>query len=411
MSKYLYHLYDMHHWSMTPMRYWAETTKKIADNPMTPIPYTQMGRFASAWADLSHRMMARYARPEFGIDTVTIDNKSYKVEEENLIEKPFCHLKHFKVKTPASVKREKILLCAPLSGHFATLLRGTVKALLPHHDVYITDWQNARRVPLSKGRFDLDDCIQYFIEFIRFLGPDVHCVAVCQPAVPVTCAVALLAGWSDKAQPKTLTLMGGPIDTRISATEVNKLAEEKPLDWFRRNVVTDVPAWYEGAKREVYPGFLQLSGFMSMNMDRHVGAHMQYFEHLVEGDGESAEQHRKFYDEYLAVMDLPAEFYLQTVKRVFQEHALPKREFFWHGEIADCGDITKTALLTIEGERDDISAPGQTKAAHDIFINLPKSKKKHHLQKGAGHYGIFNGRKWRDHVRPVITKFIKDHAK
>src|SRR5690606_8081630 len=281
-------------------------------------------------------------------------------------------LKHFVVKG-APKNRTKILVCAPQSGHFATLLRGTVEALLPYHEVYITDWKNARNVPLARGYFDLDDCVEYYMTFLQALGPDVHAFAVCQPSVPVLLAVTLLNKKNKKMAPRSMVLMGGPVDTRINPTEVNKLAETRNIEWFERNAISIVPPWYAGAMRQVYPGFLQLTGFMSMNLDRHIDSYFKYFQHLVQGDGESAKKHRDFYNEYLAVMDIPAEFYIQTVERVFQQHLLPKRQYKWRGELADPAEITETALLCIEGELDDISATGQTKAALKLCSGLKES--------------------------------------
>ncbi len=379
-----------------------------------PLSYTPLGRTLAAQAEIFERTTRKFGRPDFGLDTTMIDGKSVTVTEVDVLEKPFCKLLHFKRHT----KRHdpKVLVVAPISGHFATLLRGTVEALLPHHDVYITDWEDARQVPLSAGRFNLDDYINYLIEFFRFLGPDVHVIAVCQPAVPVFAATCLMNAWKDPKAPASITLMGGPIDPRESKTAVTKLAEERPITWFEHTVVTDVPWYYPGAYRKVYPGFLQLGGFMSMNLDRHVGSHMKFFQHLVQGDGSSADTHRKFYNEYLAVMDMAAEFYLQTVEIVFQKHLLPKRLMKWRDPATgilhdvDPHNITKTALLTIEGELDDISARGQTLAAQKLTPNLPAAKHFHHLQMGVGHYGIFNGSKWRNQILPRVRSFIRLQA-
>ena len=296
-----------------------------------------------------------------------------------------------------------------MSGHHATLLRGTVEALLPHHDVYITDWTDAREVPVFSGTFDLNDYIDYLIEFMCHIGEGVHTMAVCQPSVPLFAAVALLNEKNHPCAPKTMTLMGGPIDTRKAPTQVNTFAKERPIEWFEGHVVSRVPLNYPGFMRRVYPGFLQLTGFMTMNLERHVGEHIKLFNHLVEGDGESAGAHRKFYDEYLAVADLPAEFYIQTVREVFQKHSLPDGKLMHRDRRVKPEAITKTAILAIEGELDDISGVGQTKAAIDIATGLKKADKKYHLQKGVGHYGIFNGRKYRELVRPVITEWIESH--
>jgi poly(3-hydroxybutyrate) depolymerase len=331
-----------------------------------------------------------------------------------VLEKPFCSLLHFKRELKKKPRKDpQVLIVAPMSGHYATLLRGTVEALLPHHDVYITDWHDARQVPLAKGRFNLDDYIAYLIEFMSLLGPDTHIIAVCQPAVPVFAAVALMESWNDPNRPLTMTLMGGPIDTRVSKTQVTELAETRPIEWFENSVVNTVPFYYPGGNRRVYPGFIQLGGFMSMNLDRHIGSHFDFYRHLIAGDGASAAQHRKFYNEYLSVMDITAEFYLQTVETVFQKHSLPKGEMVWTnpetGEktAVDPKAIKKTGLLTIEGELDDISAHGQTTAANVITTNLPANKSYHHFQENVGHYGIFNGSKWREHIMPRIRHFMR----
>jgi poly(3-hydroxybutyrate) depolymerase len=344
-------------------------------------------------------------RPDFGIHRTTIDGRDVPVEEVAVLHHPFCTLRRFK--KDVAVDQPRVLLVAPLSGHFATLLRGTVETLLPDHDVYVTDWINARNVPLLYGRFDLDDHIDLVASFIRELGPETHVIAVCQPSVPVMASVALLAADNDPAQPASMTLMGGPIDTRRNPTVVNKLATSRPLSWFERNVVGTVPARYPGHFRRVYPGFLQLAGFMSMNLDRHVTAHLDMFKHLVRGDGESAEATRSFYDEYMSVMDLSADFYLQTVSRVFQEHALPRGRFVSRGRKVEPQAITRTALLCVEGENDDICAVGQTGAALDLCSGLPVARKAHHIQPKVGHYGVFNGKRWRSEIYPRVRDFIR----
>jgi poly(3-hydroxybutyrate) depolymerase len=409
MNTGIYSLYEMGYAALTPVRLWAEATRDIFQNPMSPVSFTPIGRSMAAAADMTFRLTRRFEQPAFGIKEILIDGKPHQVREQDMQDKPFCRLKHFVVK--GAPERPKLLVAAPLSGHFSTLLRGTVEALLPYHDVYITDWKNARNVPLVRGYFDLDECIQYYIDYIKFLGPDVDVMGVCQPSVPVIAAVAALSQTEPKLAPRSMTLIGGPIDTRINPTEVNKLSMKKPLSWFKRYAISTVPPSFAGAYRQVYPGFLQLTGFMSMNLDRHIDSYMQYYKHLVQGDGESAETHRKFYDEYLAVMDLPAEFYIQTVDRVFQRHLLPKGEFVWKDLTLDLGKITKTALLCIEGELDDISATGQTKAALDLCKGLKSSQKKYHLQMNVGHYGLFNGRRWREHVRPLLTNFVHSQMK
>ncbi|MGB0718909.1 MAG: polyhydroxyalkanoate depolymerase [Bdellovibrionales bacterium] len=407
----LYHLYELQHAFATPMRLQAELTRCVMQNPWNPLAYTQMGRNISAGAEMIERATRRFGRPEFGLNTTQIGGKTVDVVEKTIAEKPFCRLLNFERK----IKRNDptVLIAAPMSGHYATLLRGTVKALLPHHNVYITDWEDARQVPQSEGLFNLDTYITYLREFLSLLGPDTHIIAVCQPAVPVLAAVSLMASDKDPNQPLSMTLMGGPIDTRVSKTTVTELAETRPLKWFEQTVVHDVPFYYPGAFRRVYPGFLQLTGFMSMNLDRHVGSHMEFYKHLVTGDGDTAEKHRKFYNEYLSVMDISAEFYLQTVETVFQRHLLPRGMMKWRdpldGHLVDVRpqDITRTALLTVEGELDDISARGQTTAAHELCYSLPQRKQSHHFQLGCGHYGIFNGKRWRTEIMPRIRHFMR----
>ncbi|TAN55939.1 MAG: polyhydroxyalkanoate depolymerase, partial [Rhodospirillales bacterium] len=354
------------------------------------------------------RTTRHYPKPEWGLHATVIDGKSVSVETEIAwAENPFCHLLHFKRDVPAKRKDPKILMLAPLSGHYATLLRGTVEALLPAHDIYISDWIDASTVPLAEGHFDLDDYVDMVIGMIRFLGPETHVMAVCQPSVPAMAAVALMAGLNDPCQPRSMTLMGGPIDTRHNLTQPNKLAQSRSLSWFERNVVHVVPINHPGHGRRVYPGFLQLSGFMAMNLDRHVDAHVKLFNHMVQGDGDGVAEHKAFYDEYLSVMDLPAEYYLQTIHTVFQEHLLPKGEWISRGRRVDTAAIRKTALMTVEGEKDDISAMGQTWAAHLICENIPSEMHHHRLQEKVGHYGIFNGRRWREEIMPDVADFIR----
>jgi poly(3-hydroxybutyrate) depolymerase len=405
-NSHLYSLKEMQRAGLAPLRIMANATKHMFNNPLHPMSYTGLGRHIAAAGELIERVTQSYPKPSFGIDTVVFKDAEVAVREEVVMEKPFCQLRRFTANTGAA--RETLLLVAPMSGHHATLLRGTVQALVAHHDVYITDWVDAREVPLSKGEFNLNTYIDYLIECMQFLGP-CHTMAVCQPSVPLYAAVAVMNEDNDKAAPLTMTLMGGPIDTREAPTSVNQFAQDNSMQWFETNVITRVPMNYPGFMRRVYPGFLQLTGFMSMNMERHVDAHMKLFEHLVEGDGESANAHRKFYNEYLSVADLPAEFYLQTIDAVFHEHALPRGIFTHHERRVNPEAITKTAILTVEGELDDISGLGQTKAALTISTGLPKAKKKYYMQKSVGHYGIFNGRRWREQVRPVITEWIRKH--
>ncbi len=401
----LYSLKEMHHAGLAPTRMMANAIKHMFNNPMNPLAFTGMGRQIAAAGELVERITQSYPKPEFGIKFTQIDGKNVDVWEEVVIDKAFCKLLRFK---RAGIKTgEKLLLVAPMSGHYATLLRGTVEALLPHHDVYITDWANGREIPLYKGEFNLDTYIEYLLEFIRHIGPGVHTMAVCQPSVPLMAAVTLMNQWKDPATPKTMTLMGGPVDTRKAPTKVNQFSKEHSIEWFESNVISRVPLNYPGFARRVYPGFLQLAGFMSMNFERHKDAHADLFKHLVQGDGEKAQAHRNFYDEYLAVADLPAEYYLQTIEEVFHKHSLPDGQFYHYEHQVRPDLITKTAILAIEGELDDISGLGQTKAALEIATKLPDSKKKYHMAPQVGHYGIFNGRKWREQVRPVITAWIE----
>lgn len=407
----LYHMYEMQHALLTPVRLQAELARTALQNPWNPLSYTQFGRTLAAGAELLERSTRKFGRPDFKLPETTIDGKKVDVIEKVIVEKPFGSLLHFERRTKRN--DPKVLIVAPMSGHYATLLRGTVSAMLPHHEVYITDWEDTRQVPLSEGTFNLDSYITYLREFMSMLGPDTHLIAVCQPAPMVLATVALMASENDPNQPMSMTLMGGPVDTRVSKTEVTELAENRPKSWFEKTVIQDVPFYYPGAFRKVYPGFLQLTGFMSMNLDRHVGSHMKFFQHLVNGDGSSAEAHRKFYDEYLSVMDIPAEFYLQTIDTVFQRHLLPRGLMKWRdditGELHDVRpqDIERTALLTIEGELDDISARGQTTSAHELCYSLSQNKQFHHFQLETGHYGIFNGKRWRNEIMPRIRHFIR----
>ncbi|MCK8781813.1 polyhydroxyalkanoate depolymerase [Rhizobium sp. NTR19] len=406
-----YQLYEMNHAAVAPFRAAADAMKFFYKNPLNPLSQTEFGRSISASLELFERVTRRYGKPEFGLPQTVVDGQPVAVTEEIIWAKPFCNLLHFRRDLPASRPAdERILIVAPMSGHYATLLRGTVEALLPHADVYITDWIDARMVPVGEGSFDLDDYIDYLIEMLAVLGPGAHVVGVCQPSVPVLAAVAVMENTKDPALPATMTLMGGPIDTRINPTAVNQLAQEHPLEWFRDNVIMTVPWPQPGVMRRVYPGFLQLSGFMSMNLDRHLTAHQEFFQHLVKNDGESAERHRDFYDEYLAVMDLTEEFYLQTVDTVFIKHALPKGEMMHRETRVDTTAIRNVALLTIEGENDDISGLGQTKAAHTICTNIPDEKRMHYMQPDVGHYGVFNGSRFRREIAPRIIEFTRRHG-
>ena len=406
-----YHIYEFGHAAMVPARATAESMRIACSNPFNPLSYTAMGRSMAAGLEVFERATRRYGKPSFDLPTTTISGRSVSVHEHVVLSKPFCDLLHFERVVPSGHGRDpKLLIVAPMSGHYATLLRGTVEALLPQADIYITDWKDARMVPLSEGSFDLDDYIDYVIEMIRFLGEDTHVLAVCQPSVPVLAAVARMEEDNDPLAPASMTLMGGPIDTRINPTAVNQLAQDRPLSWFADNVVMQVPWPQPGFMRTVYPGFLQLSGFMSMNLDRHMIAHKDFFFHLVKNDGDSADKHRDFYDEYLAVMDLTAEFYLQTVDTVFIKHSLPKGEMMHRGSRVDCSKIRRTALLTVEGENDDISGVGQTHAAQTLCSSLTDAKRAHYVQPDVGHYGVFNGSRFRKEIVPRIVAFMREHG-
>lgn len=407
-----YHLYEMNHAAMAPLRASADLMRQACNNPLNPLSNTAFGRSLDAGFEVFERMTRRYGKPEFGIAKTEIGGETVDVSQEIAWSKPFCRLLHFNRNLPEDRRDDpKVLLVAPMSGHYATLLRGTVEALLPHADLYVTDWIDARTVALTEGRFDLDDYISYIIEMLHHLGDGTHVVAVCQPSVPVLAAVALMEADQDGFAPASMTLMGGPIDTRINPTAVNELAKAKPIDWFRDNVVMSVPWPQPGFGRAVYPGFLQLSGFMSMNLDRHMTAHKDFYLNLVKNDGDSAEKHREFYDEYLAVMDLTAEFYLQTVETVFIEHALPRGMMMHRGRAVDPTAIRTVALFTVEGENDDISGVGQTRAAHDLCLNLPADKRRHYMQPDVGHYGVFNGSRFRNEIVPQMIAFFQTHQR
>jgi poly(3-hydroxybutyrate) depolymerase len=377
-------------------------------NPANPLSQTPFARTMAASCELFERMTRRYGKPAFGLETTRVGGVRTPVVERIVWERPFCRLIHFDKlwQDNKPHHQPRVLIVAPMSGHYATLLRGTVEAFLPGHDVYITDWVDARMVPASEGPFDLDDYIDYVIGMFRHLGPTTHVMAVCQPSVPVIAAVARMEAEEDEDAPRSMTLMGGPIDTRRAPTAVNKVAEERGIEWFRRHCIVRVPFTYPGFMREVYPGFLQLSGFMAMNLDRHVEAHHEMFHHLVIGDGDSAAKHADFYDEYMAVMDLTAEFYLQTVDKVFVKHQLPKGEMMHRDKPVDLTAIRRTALMTVEGEKDDISGVGQTEAAQDLCVNIPQDRRVHYVQAGVGHYGVFNGSRFRSQIAPRIAEFM-----
>ena len=378
------------------------------NNPSNPFSYSSMGPVVAAGLGVFAHANAHRGKPEFGIETTTVGRKTVAVAEEIVLRKPFGQLKHFAKAGVAD--QPPLLIVAPMSGHYATLLRGTVERLLPNQDVFITDWRDAKLVPVEAGRFDLDDYVDYLVEFcgrvLETTGQRPHVLAVCQPSVPAYAATAIMNGDKHPAVPKSLTMMGGPVDTRAAPTAVNTLATQRPHSWFQQNAIATVPMIHAGAGRKVYPGFLQLAGFMTMNLGNHLVSHWEMFKHLVEGDEESADATRDFYDEYLSVCDMTAEFYLQTVDVVFQRHLLPKGEYMHRGKLVDPAAIRDTALLAIEGERDDISGIGQTRSALDLATKLSAGKKQYHLAKDVGHYGIFNGRKWREAIAPVVEKFI-----
>ncbi len=407
-----YQLYELNHAALQPSRAIADAVRLLYTHPLNPLAQTTVGRSIAGAAELFERTTRRYGKPAFGLNDAMVDFVRVPVTEEVVWSRPFGDLLHFRRELPQGRRPDpKMLIVAPMSGHYATLLRGTVEAFLPKYEVYITDWADARTVPLVAGRFDLDDYVDYLIAMLAALGPDTHVLGVCQPAVPVFTAASLMEARGDPNAPASMTLMGGPIDTRRNPTAVNLLAQKKGIGWFRDNVIMNVPWPQAGCGRDVYPGFLQLSGFMSMNLDRHISAHKDFFLHLVRNDGDSAEKHREFYDEYLAVMDLTAEFYLQTVETVFVSHDLPRGRMKFRGELVDPSAIRGTALLTVEGENDDISGLGQTQAAHDLTPNIPGARKAHYMQPKVGHYGVFNGSRFRAEVVPRINDFIRSNPK
>jgi poly(3-hydroxybutyrate) depolymerase len=408
----LYHAYEFTHAAMGPLRSVARYSSHVLRSPFNPFAEMLPARATAAACDMFVNATRRYGKPDFDISDTEIQGEVVPVEEEVVLEKPFCRLIRFRRRSILAEARNdpKVLMVAPMSGHFATLLRGTVEAMLPEHDIYITDWLDARDVPITEGRFDLADYTDYITEFCQFLAADGErpaVMAVCQPGVPCMASAALMAEDRDPARPATLILMGSPIDTRISPTEPNVLATTRPLSWFEKNVIVVVPWPNLGFLRRVYPGFLQLSGFMQMNLDRHMDAHVDQFRNLVRGDGDSAAAHRAFYDEYLAVMDLTAEFYLQTVELVFQKHALPEGTLMHRDRLVRPAAIRDIAMMTVEGERDDITGRGQTEAAHGLTPDLPASKKFHYTQAKVGHYGVFNGSRFRHHIQPKIRDWIR----
>ena len=412
----LYQVYETQRAMAAPFSEFASATAKLYSHPLSPFAQSPLAQRVSAGFDLLHRLAKEYEKPEFDIRGVTVGGVEVAVQEQVAIHKPFCRLLRFKRFTDNTQalglmkSQPTVLVVAPLSGHHSTLLRETVKSLLQDHKVYITDWTDARMVPLDQGNFHLDDYVAYVQEFIRHAGPDVHVISVCQPTVPVLAAVSLMASAGERT-PLTLTMMGGPIDARRSPTAVNNLATNKSHSWFENNVIYRVPANFPGAGRRVYPGFLQHTGFVAMNPDRHLTSHYDYFRDLIRGDDDSAESHRRFYDEYNAVLDMPAEYYLDTIKTVFQDFALVNGTWHVGGTLVRPQDIRTSALLTIEGELDDISGAGQTKAAHELCSGVPANRRFHFDAIGAGHYGIFSGRRWRDMVYPEVKSFIAKHQK
>jgi len=404
----LYTSFEMQRAWMAGVGMMAKSSSDLLLSTANPMSWSPVAPVLARSLEVFAHAVAPRGKPPFGLAATIVDGASVAVSEEIVLRKPFGQLKHFQ-RAVSGRRDPRVLVVAPMSGHYATLLRGTVERLLPDHDVYITDWRDAKLVPTSDGKFDLNDYVDYLIEFLEHLGPDTHMLAVCQPSVPALAAVCLMNADDHPCAPPTLTLMGGPVDTRKAPTSVNDLAHNRPYAWFEQAVIQRVPDVYPGAGRKVYPGYLQLSGFLSMNLANHMKSHWEMFKHLIEGDTESSDATKAFYDEYRAVCDMTAEFYLQTIDLVFQRQALATGQFWHRGRLADPAAITRTALLAIEGERDDISGIGQTRAALELAVNLPDAKKAYHMALGAGHYGIFNGRKWREGVAPVVEQFIRRH--
>lgn len=407
----LYHAYEMTHAAISPMRAVAQVGQQVMRHPWNLMPGNYSARSLSAALEMFINATRRYAKPRFELTSTLVDGVETPVVEEVVWSRPFCNLLRFRRDGAAGARRDpKVLIVAPMSGHYATLLRGTVEAMLPEHDVYITDWIDARDVPMSEGAFDLDDYTDYLMEIIRHLSLDgerIAVMAVCQPGIPVLAAASLMAMDNDPRRPSALVLMGSPMDTARNPKQPNELANKQPLSWFENNVVTVVPWPNKGAMRRVYPGFLQLSSFLAMNVNRHVDAHVSQFSNLVRGDGEGTEAHRKFYDEYLAVMDLTGEFYLQTIERVFQKRLLAEGKYRYRGRLVEPAAITDIGLMTVEGEKDDITGLGQTEAAHDLAANLPPEDRGHYVAIGVGHYGVFNGSRWRKLIQPEVRDFIR----
>jgi poly(3-hydroxybutyrate) depolymerase len=406
----LYDAYELQKSLLNSASNWASIGAQLLNNPALPMGYFGTGPIIASALQVFAHLYEERGKPAFNIRQVTIDGKEHAVAESVAYEKPFGALRHFK-REGLPKDAPKLLIVAPMSGHYATLLRGTVARMAENQEVWITDWADAKLVPQSAGRFDLDDYIDYLIDFLHFIGPNTHVVAVCQPSVPAFAATAVMGADKDACRPATLTMMGGPVDTRASPTSVNDVAVARPLSWFENNVIATVPFNYPGGGRKVYPGFLQLAGFLSMNIESHMLSHYEMFKHLTVGHQEGADATKRFYDEYLSVCDMTAEFYLQTIEHVFQKHSLPKGEFVHRGKPIDPDAIRDTALLAIEGERDDISGIGQTRAALDLAPHLPEAKKRYYLAEEVGHYGIFNGSKWRKRIAPVVEDWIRANAR
>jgi poly(3-hydroxybutyrate) depolymerase len=408
----LYSLYEAGYYASTPLRAAARLTRDFWSSPLNPARDSELGRRLYAGADLFANLTRRYGKPAWGIDSVMIDGQAVRVRPTEVWSSPWCKLTHFARdiadmrRAGRRIREPAVLIAAPLSGHYATLLRGTVQAFLQDHEVYITEWSNARDVPVLEGRFDFHDYIDHIRAMLQALGPRPHVVAVCQPGPPVLAAAALMAEDGDESRPASMTFMGSPIDARLSPTVTNKLAEEKPFAWFKSNMIDTVPGPYPGMGRRVYPGFVQLASFMSMNLEKHQEAHLRYLQQLMDGDGDSADKHLEFYDEYLAALDLTEEFYLQTVDVVFQRYLLPKGELEHNGRRVRPELITDIALLTVEGENDDISGIGQTQAAHALCSGIPADMKHDYVQPVVGHYGVFNGKRFREEIYPKVRGLI-----
>ncbi len=406
----LYDAYEMQRSLLNSASNWAAIGAQLFSNPALPMGYFGTGPLIASALQVFAHLYEERGKPLFNIDNVEVGGESFPVVESVVLERPFCALRHFR-REGLPEGAPKLLIVAPMSGHYATLLRGTVARMVENQEVWITDWADAKMVPLSAGSFDLDDYIDQLIEFLRFIGEGTHMLAVCQPSVPAFAATAIMGAEGDPFRPASLTMMGGPIDTRASPTTVDDVATDRPLSWFRNNVIATVPLNYPGAGRKVYPGFLQLAGFISMNLQSHMMSHYEMFKHLTLGDQEGAAATKKFYDEYLSVCDMTAEFYLETIEEVFQRHSLPKGEFVHRGKVIDPAAIRDTALLAIEGERDDISGIGQTRAALGLAAQLPDELKKYHLAPEVGHYGIFNGSKWRGRIAPIVEEWMRAHSR